>query len=92
MFDEPTSEQCDLATRLVKRRARDRRDEAELLAMLGLDHTEAAPPAHRPHGPLSQAELQAMLAPVAAERATKNRGGACPHPVRGGRPRPPASS
>lgn len=58
------------AIHTVKRHARDSDDEAELLAMLGLNHTEAPPPApHQPHTPLTAAELRELLAPFAAERA-----------------------
>ncbi|MEU5265542.1 hypothetical protein [Amycolatopsis sp. NPDC021455] len=67
---EPSPEARRRATRTVKRHARDGEDEAELLAMLGLDHTAAPPSApHRPHGPLTAAELRELLAPFAAGRA-----------------------
>lgn len=66
----PSPEERRRAIRTVKRHARDGDDEAELLAMLGLDHTDVPPPApHRPRGPLTAAELRELLAPVAAERA-----------------------
>lgn len=67
---EPSPEARRRAIRTVKRHARNGEDEAELLAMLGLDHTDAPPSAsHRRHGPLTAAELRELLAPLAAERA-----------------------
>ncbi|WP_370962531.1 hypothetical protein [Amycolatopsis sp. cg9] len=66
--DAPMSEERSRAIRVVRHHARDCRDEAELMAMLGLDQVPS-PPARRPHGALSAAELRALLAPVAAERA-----------------------
>jgi hypothetical protein len=68
---EPTPEERSRAVRLVRRYARDSRDEAELKAMLGLDQAEPAPPGRRPHGALSAAELHDMLAPFAAEGARR---------------------
>ena len=65
-----TAEERRCAVRVVEQHAHDGQDEAELLAMLGLDQAEAAPPAlRRPHGALSAAELVELLAPFAAERS-----------------------
>ena len=64
----PSPEERRRATRTVKRHARDRDDEAELLAMLGLNRADAPPFAvRRPHRPLTVAELRELLAPFAAE-------------------------
>ncbi len=66
MLGEPTPEERNRAARLVKRHAHDSHDEAELMAMLGLDHAEPAPPKRpRPHDPLSVTELHEMLTPFA---------------------------
>ena len=62
-----TPEERARATRVVKHHADGSRDEAELLAMLGLDRVES-PPVRRPRGALSAAELLELLAPFAAER------------------------
>jgi hypothetical protein len=71
VLSEPTPEERNRAARLVKRHAHDSRDEAELMAMLGLDHAEpAAPKRPRPHDPLTVTELHDMLAPF-ADRHTR---------------------
>ncbi|MET8852708.1 hypothetical protein [Amycolatopsis sp. NPDC004625] len=50
----------------MQRHARDTDDEAELLAMLGLDHTDPPPAGpRRPHGRLTADELRELLAPFA---------------------------
>ncbi|WIY00532.1 hypothetical protein QRX60_41815 [Amycolatopsis mongoliensis] len=67
LADGPTAEERSRAIRVVKHHAHDSRDEADLLAMLGLDRVPR-PPVRRPHGALSTAELQELLAPFAAER------------------------
>ncbi|MEU5261511.1 hypothetical protein [Amycolatopsis sp. NPDC021455] len=71
MLDEPTPAERSRALRVVRRHTHDSRDEAELIAMLGLDHAEPAAPERRPHGELSAAELYDMLAPFAAEQARR---------------------
>jgi hypothetical protein len=68
---EPTPEERSRTVRVVQRYARNNHDEAELMAMLGLDQPESAPPRQRPHRALSAAELHEMLAPFAAERARR---------------------
>jgi hypothetical protein len=68
MVETSTPEERARATRVVKHHAGDSRDEADLLAMLGLDRVES-PPVRRPHGALSATELHDLLAPLAAERA-----------------------
>ncbi|WP_439381084.1 hypothetical protein [Amycolatopsis lexingtonensis] len=65
MYDEPTPGERRRVIRLVKRRARDGDDEAELMAMLGLDGTR--PARHRSHGALSAVEVRDMPAPFAEE-------------------------
>lgn len=65
----PTSDERSRAVRTVQRHAHGSADEALLLAMLGLDHAEPAPPARRrPADALSPAELRDLLAPLAAQR------------------------
>ncbi|MBE1495752.1 hypothetical protein H4696_002852 [Amycolatopsis lexingtonensis] len=73
MHDEPTPGERTRVIRVVKRQARNSDEEAELIAMLGLDRTEPAPPKHRSRGALSAAELHDMLAPFAAERVRRYR-------------------
>jgi hypothetical protein len=68
VFDELTPEERARATRLVKRHAHDENDEAELMAMLGLDRARPAPPEPKPRGALTPAEVHDLLAPLAAER------------------------
>jgi hypothetical protein len=68
VLDEPTSEQRSRAGRVVKRHGRDDHDEAELMAMLGLDRVEPAPATRKPHGTVPPAEVHDLLTPFAAER------------------------
>ena len=66
----PTAKQRRRAIAAVKHHAHGSGDEAELLAMLGLDQAVPKPPApRRPHDTLSVAELVELFAPLAAERA-----------------------
>ena len=64
----PSPEQRRRAIHTVQRHAHDSDDEAELLAMLGLDHTDPSPaePRH-PHGRLTADELRELLAPFAGQ-------------------------
>ncbi|MGW5718687.1 hypothetical protein ACWEVP_21125 [Amycolatopsis sp. NPDC003865] len=71
MFEEPTPEERGRATRVVRRHARDERDEAELMAMLGLDRAEPPPPGPKPRGALTPAEVHDLVAPFAAEHARR---------------------
>ncbi|MFG1643519.1 hypothetical protein ACGFMK_24765 [Amycolatopsis sp. NPDC049252] len=67
LFALPAGEQRRRVEQVVKRHALDTRDEAELIAMLGLDQDEPAPPQkHHPHDLLSAAELHDLLAVFAA--------------------------
>lgn len=66
----PSPEERRRAIRTVKRHVRDSHDAAEVLAMLGLDRTDApAPEPRHPHRTLTADELREMLAPLAAEHA-----------------------
>lgn len=71
MLEEPTPEERRRAGLVVKMHARDDHDEAELMAMLGLDRIEPPPAARKPPGVLSPAEVHDLLAPFAAERGAK---------------------
>ncbi|MGW4059899.1 hypothetical protein ACWEGE_16555 [Amycolatopsis sp. NPDC004747] len=62
----PSPEERRRATRTVQRHARDGDDEAELLAMLGLDHPDPPPAEARPaNSRLTADELRELLAPFA---------------------------
>lgn len=64
----PSPEERRRAIRTVRRHARDGADEAELLAMLGLDHTDPPPAEHRPaNSRLTATELRELLAPFAGQ-------------------------
>lgn len=66
----PSPEERRRATRTVRRHARDGDDEAELLAMLGLDHTDPPPAEPRPaNSRLTADELRELLAPFAGRHA-----------------------
>ncbi|MET8997601.1 hypothetical protein [Amycolatopsis sp. NPDC004169] len=66
----PSPEERRRAARTVQRHARNDDDEAELLAMLGLDHTDPPPAEPRPaNSRLTADELRELLAPFAEEHA-----------------------
>ncbi|WP_020659898.1 hypothetical protein [Amycolatopsis benzoatilytica] len=65
---EPTAEARARAARAVQRSALDEQDEAELMAMLGLDQDERPALPQRRGGALSATELVDLLTPFAEER------------------------
>ena len=63
----PSPEERRRAIRTVKQHTHDSHDEAEVLAMLGLDRADAPPPKpRRRHDPLTADELREMFEPFAA--------------------------
>ncbi|MGW4395075.1 hypothetical protein ACWEHA_07275 [Amycolatopsis nivea] len=65
---KPTAQQRARAIRAVHRNALDKQDEAELIAMLGLDQEPRPAPAPRPHRTLSAEELFDLFASFGEQR------------------------